>query len=150
MVVMSRTNEELKKAYEHVKYEIDTLDSAFRFLQLGQNNLGYVLNNLALESFLIHVRLLVDFLYQTERNGHQKEDIIASDFFTSSNEWKSIIKDKPALLTNTKDRADKMLAHLSYLRDEYKSEPWQYEAIYRVLRNKIELFTNNVPNEIKT
>ena len=59
---INRTDEELKKASDHLHYEIGMLTSFAHGMGSGIAGQGPIANAL-LESFVIHVRALMDFLY---------------------------------------------------------------------------------------
>ena len=71
------SDEELARwASEHLWYEITTLDYAKRLLVAGPHG---QLDNLALESFVIHARCLNDFLWR-DPSGKRPDDLFAVDF----------------------------------------------------------------------
>lgn len=66
-------------AEEHLTYEVNMLLSAAQGL-VQANNSQFVTNTF-LECFAIHLRTLIDFLW--EPPGLRDDDAIASDFFKS-------------------------------------------------------------------
>jgi hypothetical protein len=97
---------------EHVLHEISMmvncaqhLKSAFR----GSPATVQVLRNTVIESFAIHVRNLVDFLYPTRIRG---DDVVADDFFEQGTRPAGF----PAISKRFEDartRAHKQLSHLT-------------------------------------
>ena len=69
-----------------------------------------IVHDALVESFVLHARVLIDFLYGYPNKDPQKRDIIARDFFDSSNSWPSEL---PEDLKEVKKRADKLAAHLT-------------------------------------
>lgn len=102
--------------------------------------------NALLESFVIHVRAIMDFLYA---DRPQPDDVIAEDFFGSPDQWKKI---RPALsssLSQAKRRAGKEVAHLTYARLDVTPEtkPWRFIDIAKEIAAVIDVFLKNVPKE---
>jgi len=80
------TNDELAAwAAEHLWYEITTLDYATRLLAAGPHG---QLDNLALESFVVHARCLNDFLWR-DPSGKNADDLFATDFCPEG-EWEAL------------------------------------------------------------
>jgi len=70
-----RTEAELKEVSEHLHYEVCMLTSLARGIASGIAGQGPILNAL-LESFVVHVRVLMDFLYN---KSPKPDDVIAQD-----------------------------------------------------------------------
>jgi len=83
MVRKKRSKEELRNASDHLHYEIWMFTSLASGLASGISGQG-VINNALLESFTIHARNLLDFLYAGKP---QKDDVIAKDFLEDPSEW---------------------------------------------------------------
>jgi hypothetical protein len=89
-----------------------------------------------LEAWVIHLRLLTDFLYDMRGQG---TDAIAADFIEPARvpEWKRARPKKSPDLETATSRAGTQVAHLSYLRKEM--DPWDNfgeltEAVSSVVR----------------
>jgi hypothetical protein len=65
------------------------------------------LHDALLESFLVHLRSLIDFFYR----GGQDDDVVAKDFFDKPGEWSA---NESTLLTSAHTRANKELSHLQF------------------------------------
>ena len=139
IVLMSRSEEKLGEAFKHIDYEIDMLDSTFRLLTVGEETLGYKLNCIVLESFLIHVRSLTEFLYN--ESSQKPDDVLALHYFKLKEDWSSKFGEKPEILNEAQQRAHKLLAHISYKRDDLNTG-WNYLEMYKTLKEKIDLFQN--------
>ena len=117
---IARADEVLRGAAKHVEYEIEMLlyaqdhiggfHSSPMTMPLGMEK------NMALESFLLHFRNLRAFLYPSLQSVLD-DDVVASDFL--GEQKAEDVGDDPGTLASHKERLDRMVAHLSYLREEY-------------------------------
>ncbi len=101
-------------AAEHLMYEVETL--VFVVLELGKE-LGGMLTNALLESFVVHARCLSEFLWHDRREQNPK-DAFASDFCRSG-EWEKARGPLPrAALEDVRDRQrfGREVMHLTYQR----------------------------------
>jgi hypothetical protein len=115
-----RAEQELQGAAKHVKYEVAMLLYAAEHLG-GFHSSPMATptgteKNMALESFLLHVRNLRAFLYPSLQPVGN-DDVVASDFL--GERWARDIGDDPGVLASDKQRLNRMLAHLSYSREEF-------------------------------
>ena len=138
----NRTVEELKNALESLKYEVWMLWSLANILASDNQDKG-VIHNALLESFLIHARILIEFLY---KNKPYKDTVRASQYFTSDSPWKSIRPQKTELLKKTEKDAHKQLAHLTYTRLQGKRE-WPYIKIANDIKAVLQVFYENLPDD---
>jgi len=102
-----KTPEELRDFYDAIYYEIKMLNDVADEIP---NYLKGVIHDALVESFVIHARVLIDFLYGYPNPDPKKHDIIAREFLVSSNNWSSKL---PGDLKEVKERADKLAAHLT-------------------------------------
>ncbi len=116
-----RTDDELRKAAEHLEYEIGMLVSMANILSINVLGRGQ-LANAALESFTIHARNLLDFLYP---QGAREDDVIADDYFPIPDDWQKRRTVKTQILENVHRRVGKEVAHLTYARLEINNEQKQ-------------------------
>ena len=112
MARSKRTKEELKEASNHLYYEIWMLNSLANGLASGIGGQG-PLQNALLESFAIHVRALIDFLYSEKAKN---DAVIAEDYFNSPEIWIRIRPGNSDILRKARIRAHKEIAHLTYER----------------------------------
>jgi len=96
----------LRKASEHIYYEWRMLNETSLFWADAPE--GYAKSAL-LESFLIHCRNLIYFLFASRKI---KEDLLASDYLET---WNS---EMPQLLKDWKEKIHKYVAHLSFDRNK--------------------------------
>jgi len=99
-------------AEEHLTYEVNMLLSAAQ--GLAQANNPQFVTNAFLECFTIHLRALIDFLWEPARL--REDDAIASDFFTSAKHWENTRPEFPLDLEPARGRTGKEIAHLTYAR----------------------------------
>jgi len=136
------TTELLKRALEQLNtYELPMLRSLANILAIDQGR--GVISNALLESFLIHVRLIIEFLY---KDGPYKDNVLAGQYFKSYDEWKAIRPSKTKLLEDTQNDAHKYLAHLTFTRLEGK-KTWAYLAILKDIEVVLKAFSDNLPKE---
>lgn len=138
----NRTVQELKNALVALKYEVWMLWSLANILAIDNQGKG-VIHNALLESFLIHARILIEFLY---KNKPYKDTVRASQYFTSDSPWKSIRPQKTELLKTTETDAHKQLAHLTYTRLQGKRE-WPYIKIANDIEAVLQVFYENLPDD---
>lgn len=137
-----RTQQELQDASDHLNYEIWMFNSLAHGIGSGIAGQGPFANAL-LESFVIHVRAILDFFY----NENPKfDDVIAEDYFSSPDEWRNIRPALSELLRQTKRRAGKEVAHLTYARLDVTPEtkPWPFVQIANEISVVIKVFLENV------
>jgi hypothetical protein len=106
-----------------------------------------VLNNALLESFTVHARILLDFLYADRL---QKDDVIANDFFPDPVAWNTSRPPKSDTLQNIHRRVAKEVAHLTYARQEVTPEtkPWPFLEIANEISTAFSEFLSLVPAEL--
>jgi len=138
-----RTDQDLQEVSDHLYYEIWMLTSLAHGIKSGIAGEGPIANAL-LEAFVTHVRVLIDFLYN---ESPQPDDVIAEDYFSSSEEWRKIRTGFSKLLKQTKHRAGKEVAHLTYARLDVTPEtkPWRFVEIANEISAVINLFIEHVP-----
>lgn len=109
----------LAKTQEHLQYEVRMLFETMIALQnLPRTDSPtpeqWCTNNALIESFLIHARALIDFLYT--HPSPKKRDVLAKHFLEDPAKWKKEHYNLPPLLHEARERAHKEVAHLSYMR----------------------------------
>ena len=139
-----RSNAELQEASKHLHYELDMLLGTARLLATSVYSDDTVLSNALVESFTVHARVLLDFLYD---QSPLSDDVVASDYFTDPQDWISKRPAKSSILTQVDSRVGKEIAHLTYVRNEVTAEmkKWQFIEIANDVRRVIAVFVNAVP-----
>ena len=107
---------------------------------VGDGPIGYAI----LESFVIHVRSIIYFLYSDKP---KLDDVLAEDFFDRPDKWKNIRPELSSQLRNVKYRVGKEIAHLTYQRFDISSEAKQLKLlnISNEISNIMNIFLGNVP-----
>ena len=132
---------------EHVAYEVERFFWLAALLSDPQTRLSAVsaddtlrLNHALIEAFALHLRNLLEFLY----DGPNKDHIIAEQF-CGPGVWKSVRPPKPNILGTAWGRANEEIAHLTDKRkprDEPRT-PWSFKEIANEIRPLIERLTSD-------
>src|SRR5262245_11022059 len=100
MTRAKRTSVDLAAASEHLWYEVWMFVTLARAMATGVFGAGPI-NNAALESFTVHARVLLDFLFA---ECPRPDDVVAEDFFVTAEEWPRIRGDMPPVLKQVNAR----------------------------------------------
>jgi hypothetical protein len=125
-----RSKEQLDAAEKHLDYEYFMLVAVAQAMASGIAHQDWLTNAL-LESFVIHFRSLVDFLYPPA--NAKEDDVLSTDYFEDPTVWERIRPPLSDLLRGGRVRAHKEIAHLTYARLAVTPEtkPWAYLEIAR-------------------
>jgi hypothetical protein len=136
---------ELEKASNHLHYEFWMFNTTAQAHASGISKEGWITNAL-LESFVIHVRGLMDFLYN---DNPRPDDVVAQDYFNTLEEWKKLRPQQSPVLEHAKQRAGKEVAHLAYERLNVTPEtkPWFFLEISKEVSEVMNVFLENVQKE---
>jgi hypothetical protein len=144
-----RTDKELVDVSEHLLYEIQMLfgtAQAMGTLDLeGENDVRrWAIRNALVESFTVHARILLDFLFSTEP---KPDDVIAEDFFDNGSTWLQYRPAKTQLLATIHKRVGKEVAHLTYARLAVipEAKQWHFVNIANQISAVLEKFLRLVP-----
>ncbi len=104
------------------------------------------LNNAVLESFTLHARALLDFLY-TEKP--QADDEIAEDYFDDPLQWPNARPEETESLKMIHKRVGKEVAHLTYARLDITPEAkqWPFVQIAYEINIAFSEFLKRVPTD---
>jgi len=127
-------DEARKERLKALNYERRMLRATAMALASGIIENQLVLNTF-IESFLIHARLLIEFLYEPRK----KDDDIRPGDWLDPHEWRKIRGKKSKLLTKTYEDAHKYLAHLTGTRLNQK-RTWDCPAILREIETLLDKF----------
>ena len=135
----------LLKALVALKYEEDMLMATINALSSGLAGNNATVHNALVESFLIHARLLIEFLYRDKR---YKDNIMAQDFFSHPKKWiEEIRQPKGDLLAETERDAHKYLAHLTRTRLLAKKK-WDFNGIVTEIATRLANFRTHLPKDL--
>ncbi len=138
----AKSDEELKETAEgQIVYEVDMLRKCASVLSRPPNQMT---QNVALESFLVHVRNLRDFLYGA---GTNPDDVVAGDFFPGPGQWEAKRPPMPKIIEDNRERLNRALVHVSYSRLKYKgpAKEWPSQQIASELIAVVRVFLRNLP-----
>ena len=141
---MKNTNISPEKAFsisKYLDYEIEMMSAMVDKIDKGVEK-GYE-RNAYIESFAIHVRNLVSFLYT---DTIKSDDVLAVHFFDDSEKWIKIRPSKTKLLQENYVKINKKVAHLSYKRRDYK-RGWKYKLIAHHIYIVLLIFLHHADEE---
>lgn len=149
----SLTDDELKAyAEEHLQYEVDMLTwSAGVLTSLAiykdKGPLPLVITNGLLNTFAVHARNLIDFLYSGSGNKDFPTDIIIEDYVDTATLAQALPEISP-LLEEAKKKAHKQVAHLTRERMEYEKagKEWTFIEIAQHIRQALASIAPYIPN----
>lgn len=140
------TTQQLQEmAREHISYEIEMFEYAGG--RLFKGGLNTAENNVMLETFLLHARCLIDFLYPDK--NPRKDDVLADDFFPDPAVLRSAIPPSLSIDTFLKQRTGKEVAHLTYARLDVTPEmkPWQVGQVHDQIGEAMAIFFECLTDE---
>jgi len=143
---MGRTEQDLKDASEHVKYEIGMLRGTTSLLARSAGAADPVTWNAYVESFALHLRNLIDFFYK--RQGRE-DDILAEHYVSDAARWANDRGQLTPFLRGEKDRANKRVEHLSFGRLLTDDRGWRCAEIRAQLQPVMKCFLSHLPAERK-
>lgn len=135
----------LRLMSKHLHYELWMVTTLANELIGGQ--IGTPTHNARLESFLVHVRILTDFLFSKRGT---KCDMIADDFFHDPLVWKRA-RGKMSKILDIHSRVGKEIVHLSHERAERTTpatKVWNFAAIATEIIRVMDIFTQNVSKDL--
>ncbi len=146
MTRRKRNNDELKAASDHVHYEIQMLRGTMALL--ASRAIGTsVLSNALIESFTIHARALMHFLYP---KLPQDSDVLAEDFFEDASTWMAARPDEPAAFGTARGRVNKEIAHITYDRQLVTPElkGWDFITLGNAILEVVQVFLRTVSQHL--
>jgi hypothetical protein len=143
---------ELQEASDAFEYEASMVLDTFDLL--WQQTPGTPIAKAILESFLIHARLLIDFFYHGKKYRRKiyRDDIVPEQFRLDPDELNKIRPpDMSTVLNQARDKADKLLAHLTYtrIRETEDYGRWDVGPIKSEIQNILKIFVQRVPSELQ-
>ena len=141
-----RSEAVLRGASDCLHYEIEMLTTLARELSTGIAG-QVVIHNALVESFVIHARVLLYFLYA---ECPRPDDVIAKDFLPAPDEWAKIRSPKTELLQTVHRRVGKEAAHLTYARLQVTPETkgWEFLQIEKDIGTALSRFLEMVPKSL--
>lgn len=110
----------------------------------GEQDLRWwALQNALIESFVVHARALLDFLYGPAKL--QPDDVVADDYVDAAM-WATSRPQESASLEGVRSRAGKEIAHLTYKRLERTDKKnWDFARIAADIGSLLDKFVTLVP-----
>jgi hypothetical protein len=142
-----RSQEDLKSMAGHVRYEITEFTASARRLRelKPQRGAGKEIDrsewNRALESMLLHFRVLRDFFGEKPKDGNapKKDDVRAEEYLTK---WSP---SGDALFADTRNRINKRLTHLTWERLKEGQDWPELDAMKKAIDDTVERFIKALP-----
>lgn len=135
---------EMQLASELLAYEIWMFYSIVDILSDKRDYSHQAIHNAILESFVIHMRIIIDFFY----NDNPKNDDITINDFVDEDWIKSEIPDRLKLARN---RSNKEIAHLTFKRTTIEQDKqWKFHEIKNDLQILIDCFIHNMDKKLIT
>jgi hypothetical protein len=143
---MDRAEQELYGASVHVNYEVEMLKAMTSFLcEFPERTAeGIWRRNAYLESFVLHVRNLIDFLYPP--TNAKPDDILAEHHVRDVAGWKRRCPGKTKLLQDAEARVNELAAHLTYATAQLPKD-WEFSKIQSDLWQPLQCFFTELPFE---
>jgi hypothetical protein len=150
----SLSDDELREyAEQHLKYEVDMLIYSACILSTitehrQRSLLSWTINNGLLDSFAIHARSLVDFLYSRSIMKDQSTDIIIEDYIDSEVVNKNRLP-IPIRLEEVLNKANKQVAHLTLQRIDYEradKKKWNFVDIAGDILQSLASLAPHIPS----
>lgn len=150
---MQRNPDDLRAFSEHLLYEAELLfrlADRLRATSDGQGELPWEIEMACIESFAVHARALVEFLWGDPKGDRFPDDAFASDYFPPS-QWADLRERvQRSAIDGLGRRTGNEIAHLSYRRSALPTEAraWDFDVIAGVVGRAFRLFLENVPPDL--
>lgn len=149
---MSRnvSNYKLKKATEHLYYEIEGFYNTALVLKSKKFILKQFDLNILLNSFAIHTRNLFDFFYP-KNNNIKEDDMLVYDYISNYRLF-NVKKTNKKELNFIVKKVNKQVVHLTYKRNRYSvktNKGWDPADVMPGMTKTIIAFYNLLPNSYK-
>ena len=111
-------------------------------------HIPWATNNAIMNSYSMHARNLIDFLYLRSLRKDRSTDIIVEDFITFPN-LTDILPEISFLLQEAKHKADKQVAHLTTVRIQFEEsgKEWKFVDIAQDIIRGFNTISNLFPLE---
>jgi len=148
---MALTSEQLRQSVEHIQFEADRLVFCWRTeKKIGGTRLdvdGHDVRAALREAILLHCRVLLAFLFRPLVPNPRPNDLFASLFFDTADDWKPQMED---WLESDYNRLHKMLAHLTYDRVEMikpHGRGWKVDRLVELALREWNHFAETTPGQ---
>lgn len=145
-----RSIADLQRLSDHVLYEAQMLFAVadrLRELHRGDYALRWEVRMALIESFTVHARVLIEFLWHEPKPGGKRrfeDDGFAADYFDTG-QWQELRRSKEPAIEDVWKRAGAEIAHMSYNRSNEPDErEWRFDQIAASIGRAFRLFLANV------
>ena len=142
----------LQYAEKHLQYEVDMLTwsagiLAFLAPHMAKGYLPRAINNGLLNSFALHARNLINFLYSRSKGTDYRTDVILEDYVDADIVAGSLPAITP-LLEEALTKANKQVAHLSLDRIQYEQagKEWMFIEITKQILAALASIAPHIPS----
>lgn len=142
----------LEYANEHLQYEVDMLVwsagiLAFLARHMREGYLPWAINNGLLNSFALHARNLINFLYSRSIGKDYPTDIVLEDYISDEATLEHL-HEKTPLLEEALIKSNKQVAHLSMERIQYEQEgkEWKFIELSKQILKAFSSIAPHVPS----
>lgn len=131
----------LRESTDHLKYELEMLQ-ATSYTLCNSSDLSWEVINALVESFVIHARALIMFLYSSPSKD---DDVMACDYFDEGI-WIEIIGPKSPFINCIETRANKEVAHITTFRlgKRLDEKEWDHPKITKEIFHLFQVFFEKV------
>lgn len=145
MSIKKRSREDLQGILEHLGYETAMLQHAAEYLDTQEPGTSEYFAHL--ESFCVHARNLMHFLYP---DSAKDNDVLAQDFFKDTELWKRNRPKQPKLLRDARHRVNIEVAHLSYdrLGKSGEEKKWAFNGVCEKIERILAVFKHHLPKSL--
>jgi hypothetical protein len=113
-----------------------------RLVNLKKHPNDFFQNNILLESFLLHTRAIISFLFDNKK----QDDVVANEFCDNGIAWRRDQKSLCPYLHSKRKEINKFLAHISYRRLG-KYDGWNITVIESEIFTAWSDFKKHLPEE---
>jgi hypothetical protein len=133
----------LRKFSCHLGYEIDMFVAMARTLARTPQGTPAFVRNAFVESFAVHTRNLIDFLYPPA--SPQPDDVTAEHYVVQVRVWQKARGKMPKKLHRAKVRANKQVSHLTRLRYQGRApqKQWNLRGLVTMLVPRLKKFARH-------
>jgi len=112
-------------------------------------DLPWAIHMAQIESFAIHARALMDFLFGERGEGGKKTDGFAADYLQVG-QWRSLCPPTETTLDPVREQVGQQIAHISYKRARLSEEAkqWPFAQIAASIGRPLRVFLEHVPGAL--
>lgn len=133
---------EISEKINHICYEIWMMNEVDLIVDTNDNHYKMILQNALLESFLIHCRSIIDFLFFPPKY----KDDISAEYFLTKDDFKYFLKKQNGFIPII-ERINKEVAHLTTKRSkDLDKKIWNIKEIKEIMNSEFKEFLEKTTN----